>query len=199
VGRSSIRSYGLLRPPESRVGRVDTLFELLHRLELDTPERIQPFISTLDPDTERRSVADQIVDQVVVTDPSRYELYREIKQRFDHDGRDWPAGTRATSNGDQNALEAFLRSWIAYERHLREASSVQGLEEPAFLPSRRILERFAGLDAESKREIDRIRRLRNSVVHGIEAPEPAMLREATETLQRILARLDSQSNGEKQE
>jgi hypothetical protein len=50
-----------------------------------------------------------------------------------------------------------------------------------------------------RRELERIRRLRNAVVHGVETPEPETLRDATESLQRILERLkglvDTSSDG----
>jgi hypothetical protein len=50
------------------------------------------------------------------------------------------------------------------------------------------------LDPESRAEVERIRRLRNNLVHGIEVPDPADLVEAANRLQAILTRLGRQSN-----
>jgi ppGpp synthetase/RelA/SpoT-type nucleotidyltranferase len=173
---------------ESALGRVDALFDLLTRLELSTPERIQPFLGALHADTDRRSIADQIVDQVVATDESRYRLYSEIRHRYDT--KDGHGRSSARRRSEQEALGTFLTNWIALDRRLGRARRVKGLEGPEVLADRRVLERYLELDPEVRREIDRIRMLRNNVVHGEAEPDAAVLREATATLKRILAHLD---------
>lgn len=171
---------------ESAIGRVDALFELLRRLSLNTPERLISYISMLHGDTEHRSIADQIVDHVVGTDESRYMLYAEMRGQYDHSDA-LSAGDRRRSM--QQAIGAFLHEWIALERKLKEAQRAQGMEGEEVLAGRRTLERLFGLDPETRREIDRIRTIRNNVVHTGTDVDMETLREATATVRRILTHL----------
>lgn len=172
---------------ESALGRVDALYELLRRLDLNTPEQIKPFIEILHADTERRSIADQIVDQVVASDKARYKLYADIRRRFDPDSRDHKR--HGTNAGDAD-FGTFMRQWIELEHRMREASKAKGLEGPDVLIGRRLIERFTQLDTETRRELDRIRMMRNRVVHGELDVDRAELADATKTLRRILKHLD---------
>jgi len=174
---------------DSALGRVDALFELLAKLELNTPERVQPMVASLHPDTERRSVADQIIDQVVAADESRYRLYAEIRRRYDQS-----SAHAATSSGGRRkeylAFGQFLSLWTSLEQRIFDAAKAQGREGPEVALQRRTLERYFNLDPSSLRELDRIRALRNSVVHGTAELDVAVLTEATLALRRILKQLN---------
>lgn len=175
---------------ESALGRVDALYELLRRLELNTPEQLKPFIEVLHADTERRSIADQIVDQVVASDKDRYRLYADIRHRIDPNSLDLKHRSARPVNAD---FGTFMRLWIELEQRMREASKAKGLEGPDFLIGRRLIEKFAHLDIESRRELDRIRMMRNRVVHGDLDVDRAELADATKALRRILKQLDGTS------
>ena len=175
---------------ESALGRVDALYELLRRLELNTPEQLKPFIEVLHADTERRSIADQIVDQVVASDKDRYRLYADIRHRIDPNSLDLMHRSARPVNAD---FGTFMRLWIELEQRMREASKAKGLEGPDFLIGRRLIEKFAHLDIESRRELDRIRMMRNRVVHGDLDVDRAELADATKALRRILKQLDGTS------
>jgi ppGpp synthetase/RelA/SpoT-type nucleotidyltranferase len=171
---------------ESTLGRVDALFELLQKLGLNTPERLTPYVSMLHGDTEHRSIADQIVDHVVGTDESRYTQYTEIRRRYDHDDANRIVNRR---KAEQLALGGFLHQWVALERKLMEAQRTKGMGGPEVLAGRGTIEKLS-IDSETRREIDRIRTIRNNVVHGVADVDPETLREATATLRRILDNLN---------
>lgn len=175
---------------ESALGRVDALYELLRRLELNTPEQLKPFVEILHADTERRSIADQIVDQVVASDKDRYRLYADIRRRIDPDSRDHRHQGTVSIHTD---FGTFMRLWIELEKRMREASTAQGLEGPGVLIGRRLIEKFASLDIESRRDLDRIRMMRNRVVHGELDVDRAELADAIKTLRRILKQLGGPS------
>lgn len=56
------------------------------------------------------------------------------------------------------------------------------------MPTNQVLARL-GLDPDSRAELERIRRLRNNLVHGIEVPDQLDLVEAGQRLEAIVAKL----------
>ncbi|CAM5191506.1 hypothetical protein CDEF62S_02946 [Castellaniella defragrans] len=175
---------------ESALGRVDVLYELLRWLKLNSPEQLKPFIEVLHADTERRSIADQIVDQVVASDKDRYRLYANIRRRIDPDSRNHKFQSIVHTNTD---FGAFMRLWIELEKRMREVSMAQGQEGHGVLIGRRWIEKLTYLDIESRRELDRIRMMRNRVVHGELDVDRAELADATKALRRILKQLSGPS------
>lgn len=175
---------------ESALGRVDALYELLRRLELNTPEQLKSFIEVLHADTERRSIADQIVDQVVASDKDRYRLYADIRHRIAPDSLDHKHRSASPVDAD---FGTFMRLWIELEQRMKEASKAQGLEGPDFLIGRRLIEKITHLDVESRRELDRIRMMRNRLVHGELDVNRAELADAIKALRRILKQLGGKS------
>jgi hypothetical protein len=87
----------------------------------------------------------------------------------------------------------FLAQWIEFERAVRgkaverEIGSTSARLAP--MPSFRLLDRLGLLDADGRREVEWIRRVRNNLVHGVEIPAPSDLREAGERIQTLTARL----------
>ena len=69
--------------PDSALGRVDLLYALLSRLGLANPDRLEPYIGALNADSERRPLAEQVVDQLLAEDKARYQLYEELKSARD--------------------------------------------------------------------------------------------------------------------
>lgn len=167
----------------SALGKVDALFELLRRLQLNTRDLVRPFLEALNAHPERRAIADQLVDQVLVSDESRYQLYAEIRRRFDAKADDHPHPTTGTRD---NELATFLPLWIGLEQRMREASTAQGLEGPELPFGRRLIERYTLLHRETRRELDLVRMMRNRVVHSDLDVDRTELAEAAKTLRRIL-------------
>lgn len=172
---------------ESALGRVDTLYELLVKLSLTTPEQIRPLIASLHSEVEKRSISDQIVDQVVASDENKYKAYVEIRRKSEHESLS-KTDSAKTSN---EVFGEFMKQWVEFEKTLQEASRAQGLEGPDFVVSRNLINRFSNLDTESKKKIDWIRSLRNRAVHGHGETDINEMREATLMLKQILKMLRS--------
>jgi hypothetical protein len=170
---------------ESALGRVDTLYELLVRLSLNTPEQIRPLISSLHSDVEKRSISDQIVDQVVASDAEKYKAYVEIRRRSEHE-------SVARTDSDKLSSEVFgefMKEWISFEKSLQEAARAQGLEGSDLITSRSLIQKFATLDSDSKKKLEWIRFIRNRAVHGHGEINIDEMREATLMLKQILKQL----------
>jgi ppGpp synthetase/RelA/SpoT-type nucleotidyltranferase len=173
---------------DNALGRVDLLFEFLKRLNIETPEQLAPYVAALHSDVERRPVAEQIVDQLLAQDEQRYETYEQVRLSRTVAGASAELGDRAAVAPDAHeALGFFLSQWIRFERLMREAAQSRGLSESrTFVPSGRLLEKLGAFDPVTRADIERIRRMRNNLVHGIEVPDPADLLEAAERLRTIV-------------
>jgi hypothetical protein len=67
---------------EAGLGRVDLLFALLHRLKIDTPAQLAPYLEALHGNLEVRPLAEQVIDAILAEDESRYDVYRAIQERI---------------------------------------------------------------------------------------------------------------------
>jgi ppGpp synthetase/RelA/SpoT-type nucleotidyltranferase len=183
-------------PSDPALGRVDILFDFLKRISLESPDELEPYIRALDPDVEGRPIAEQIIDRMLAADPSRYSAYSAVRDERDRQ-RSFESPVEARRSADQHqALGRFLANWIAFERIVREAAEPYtiGMARKAIVPNRRVLQTMEALDAKSLFEVERLRRLRNNLVHGIESPSAQHISEATEMLGDIISELEHSPN-----
>jgi len=178
----------LLKGPASEavLGRIDVLYSLLRRLNLATPDGLEPYLATLTGDTERRPLAQQIIDQLLAEDASRYKTYEELRAVTDRESSYLSQDERLIAPEIQTAIGQFLSKWIAFERAIREIAATQFKDRRIGFPTTSVLAELQLFDEETLWEIDRIRRLRNNLVHGIEIPDAAEINEAGRRLEVIL-------------
>lgn len=170
---------------ESALGHVDLLYELLRRLDLNTQEAIKGLITSLHADVEKRSISDQIIDLVLAADASRYSVYAEIRGKREIEPT--AAANRSAQARADGVLGAFLQEWIELEKLALERGGSSGLDGDA--AARIAVIRLSNLSDQDKRELERIRALRNKTVHGRGVPDWADIREATKSLKRIVRKL----------
>ena len=177
-----------IKTNESALGHVDMLYELLKQLNLNSPEHVKSFLAKLHSDTDSKTISEQIVDEIVATDAKRYAAYTEIRRKSEIESSPSPTRPRPMRSVD-TVIEAFMRSWVDFEQILsRELKSQEG---DGILTGRHALERWQGLTATQRRELDRIWALRNRIVHGRSEPDLDELREATQSLKQLLEELRS--------
>jgi ppGpp synthetase/RelA/SpoT-type nucleotidyltranferase len=177
--------------PESAIGRVDLLFALLKSLEMHTPDALEPYLVSLSDDVERRPLAEQIVDRLVAEDRTRYNLYESIRLSRDRDATELTQLEQPAVQSDLNeAMGLFLVKWIKVEQLIREIIlERRGSEFRFVLPTAKTLQSLEVTDAATRDEIERIRRLRNNLVHGIEVPSAQDLVDAAERLEPVIEEL----------
>ncbi len=172
------------------LGRVDLLFDLLSRLDMARPDILRPYLENLHQDFERRPLAEQVIDQLLLQDESRYKLYdlvRISKPSLEMAVHGPPP--EATSHDVTDALGVFLAAWIELERFIREHAPPSMQYDPKF-PTWRILDRLVDLEPTRRQEFERIRRMRNNVVHGMEMPPVPDLIESAAFLKDLRASLE---------
>lgn len=176
---------------DAALGRVDVLFELLQRLELANPDALDPYIESLHADTERRPIAEQIIDQILAADDSRYATYTEIKSaRKLPYARVYEAQPGQSVDSSQ-AIGLFISQWIVFERFVRELTSIlqPDMHKSGIVPTTRRLAELEVFDKAMLFEMDVLRRLRNNLVHGVEVPDALYISEAADRLSTLLQEL----------
>jgi hypothetical protein len=162
----AVKSILASAPTEPAMGRVDVLFEFLSRLELNSAEAVEPYIAALQPNLERRPIAEQIIDQILAADASRYAIYEEVREERDA-YRSYESKDEALRAEMQHrALGVFLRNWIALETALREIGKSRNIDErQGLMPTGKLLERLQVLSLTEAIEFGRLQRMRNALVH----------------------------------
>lgn len=185
------RAAPILKSPlgDTALGRVDLLFELLLKLNMATPGDVADYILALSADTERRPVAEQIVDQILGEDRSRYQTYEEIRMSHQinvkQDQEEEPVVSEI-----YETIGLFLTQWVLLEQRFRSLAKLHGYSGPKVLmPTSKLVLELGLLPQEKISEFERIRRLRNSIVHGTGTPSLDDIREATLELQQIVGAL----------
>lgn len=164
---------------DSSIGRVDLLFSLLQQLDLNTPERLSKYLDALHSDLEKRPLAEQVIDQILAEDPSRYSIYEQIR------ALEVPSLSLTTSDptraSQSEAIGQFMALWIDYERILRSVAESKG-EARIGIPSIKALNLVPLPSSELRQAADRLRQFRNMLVHGIEVPDADYIRSQTNEL-----------------
>lgn len=172
---------------DSGLGRVDLLFELIRALGIDTPASLKPYIDALHGNVEQRPLAEQIIDALLASDPSRYDIYNSIRAQ-----RLWTSPKTDADDELYHHIGMFMSRWMELEALLREVSASQPSRGPV-LPTARQLITMELLSPDKVFDFDQLRRMRNLLVHGVEVPELAELDDATSRLDTILAEIRRQA------
>jgi ppGpp synthetase/RelA/SpoT-type nucleotidyltranferase len=172
---------------DSGLGRIDLLFNLLSRLKLDTPDGLGPYLELLHGDLERRPVSEQIIDAVIAEDESAYQTYLSVRAEDDSSRGE---SSRYGSRDEPGPVEVgrFLMRWTELERLLREQVPPAGRWRVT--PATSTLERLGVFNPQMSVEFDRLRQLRNDVVHGLELPSARDLAQATQRLATLISEIE---------
>ena len=156
---------------ESGLGRVDLLFDFISKLEINTPELLQPYIDALHGNVELRPLAEQIIDALLAEDSQRYEIYDSMRSE-----RPWARVKTDSDYETYRHIGMFMTRWMELEALLRELFPAK--PRGAIMPTTHQLSSLNLLPDDMLREFDRLRRMRNLLVHGVELPALADLEEA---------------------
>jgi ppGpp synthetase/RelA/SpoT-type nucleotidyltranferase len=168
---------------DSAIGRVDLLFQLLRDVGLNKPEDLARYIDALHADFEKRPLAEQVIDQILSEDVSRYAIYEDVRA-FDTPKIAYLAIDPPRSSQSQ-AIGQFMSLWIDYERMLRAVAAKKGYKSLG-MPSGRFLSTIDEIQPVLIETAERLRHFRNQLVHGIEVPDADYIRVQAEDLRRLI-------------
>lgn len=177
---------------EPVVGDVEILFRLLSELNISTPEALSPYIQGLTADSEQRPLSQQIVDQILASDPQRYAAYATIRSDSQIGEQSPSVESKLPVPVDPapDAIGHFMKQWIIFERFLREIAVSRGLARNVTLsPTRKFLSSLNIFTDEEIQQVERMRMLRNELVHGVRNRAPVLLRNEGDVLAKIMSRL----------
>jgi ppGpp synthetase/RelA/SpoT-type nucleotidyltranferase len=176
---------------DSSIGRVDLLFALLKQLDLNKPEKLAKYIDALHADLEKRPLAEQVIDQILAEDQSRYSAFVNIRSL------EVPSLTFLTTDthriSQSEAIGEFIAHWIDFEHILRSMAEKNG-ERSIGVPTIKILNRMDTSMPEVQQIANRLRQFRNMLVHGIEVPDAEYIRSQTNELKWLIERINQVLN-----
>ena len=163
----------------SDVGKVDVLFDVLRELREDSPAKLQRFIEKIAPEDKVSPIADVVIDKVLSAQSKRTaeRLSTLISATLSRGRFGVPLGDQT-----QAAIGYFLTQWISLEKLL--ARLVPQKDRSHFSMSYSM--RKLNLHPRLIDDIQRLRKLRNAVVHGMQPPSPPILTDAAEFLYRTI-------------
>jgi ppGpp synthetase/RelA/SpoT-type nucleotidyltranferase len=176
---------------KSGLGRVDLLFELLVQLELSTADALRPYLDALHGDLEKRPLAEQVIDSLLAEDPKRYEIYSRIRASKNQSKA---IGDRAPDGTPFKEVGYFLTQWLKLEQLLREVAPTANPRRPV-MPSARVLQTLGIYDDELAFDLEQLRHMRNSVVHGVDTPPALFLREAGDRVDTVITEIMRRLDG----
>jgi len=170
---------------ELPIGRVDILWELLKRADLNRQDRLEPL---LPPEHEalmsQSALSDQIIDAIPGGDPTLYlALQSNLIVPDAYVTKSPQAEARAGSTTE------FLAGWILLERTFKNIDPSDG---PRSNPVKKA--DMINMSPASKDTISWVRRLRNNLVHGIEIPPSKTLKDATAALESVFNELSNSTD-----
>lgn len=175
---------------EAAMGRVDTLFELLKALDLNKPEALARYVNPLHSDFETRPLSEQVIDQILAEDSGRYELYDNVRRIEQHSTL---ASVKRKTNRQHLAIGEFVQLWVRYESTLRQLTEkYYGGAHPPSAPMHYIKElsrHYENIPKTFVASAQRLQKIRNQVVHGIEFLPEESIWAATEELRELISQL----------
>jgi hypothetical protein len=185
--RASMTAAGPLEPV---MGRIDILFRLLQRAGLDRPDDLPQFLQSLDSETERRPLADQVIDRILASRTELYDDYLEIRRTASSGARNLNVGLNYPP---PEIVGSFLQKWIILERFDRALNRRNGPGRRIGLVSRRLLHEL-GFSEHLQLRFEVLRRVRNEMVHGVKIPEEGLLIAADAELGDLLDELEASND-----
>lgn len=162
---------------ELRLGNIELLFKLISKLKIISVKEIEPILKSVKFEKDRRTISQQIIDQIITGNEKRYRIYGELRAN----------GT----NSDQklrSATNYFLEQWIRLE-HLLNKASFKNLPRTRGAFNINTLKRADILDHETANRIVSLRKTRNVLIHDIEIPNTESLLEQGKEAQELLLKL----------
>jgi hypothetical protein len=177
---------------ELSIGRVDLLFRLLVKVGMDRPDKIGALIREVKTISEKRPLAEQMIDAILRGKPELYKTYEVIRNEQDVKAPYAIAKRRVLANRKERAIGLFVRQWIELEGVMLDLVKQKMPGESEFRIRKLLPLYFARLeigDKEMVNDIQRTRRLRNMLVHGREIPSTEVLTQESKSLRVLIQNL----------
>ncbi|MEV3965902.1 hypothetical protein AB0M34_34400 [Nocardia sp. NPDC050193] len=159
--------------------------DLTLRLEIDTPQKLAPYLHNINTGLEKQALADQVVERILQEDVSTYNILRDAQNELRRGG----AADSDTNKRIKELYFDFIFKWNELEGIIRGA--IRSRREPIPM-AEAIRYAFDGklLNSEVHPLIQYLRMRRNQYVHSDSFPDVERLRSDLDMLIRVLETID---------
>jgi ppGpp synthetase/RelA/SpoT-type nucleotidyltranferase len=163
----------------SDIGKVNVLINVLRALRQDSPAKLRRYLEQVAPEDKASPIADVVIDKVLFSQSKRTteKLSGLISKTMSRDRFGVLVGDQAEA-----AVGYFLIQWIGLEKTLARLVPQTSQTRFSISDSMRQLK----LDPSLISEIQNLRSLRNMLVHGLQTPDPATLRDKGKLIQKSI-------------
>lgn len=164
---------------ELHMGNIALLYRLLQQLQMTGLKDITPILKSVKFEKDRRTISQQIIDQIITGSEKRYRTYLELRE-----------SSGKISDDTRLAINLFLEQWVPLE-HLLNKVARHGSSRSKGTFNINTLKRMGTFDKETINKIVQLRKLRNVLIHDIELPELGQIVKFTDEAKELLSRLRS--------
>ena len=162
---------------EPRMGNVELLLRLMGRLKIANVKELEPILKSTKLVNDKRTITEQLIDQIICGNEKRYHLYRELRTPGEKLSKD-----------QYQAMEYFLKPWISLETVLSRLTLKSNPKARGTF-NVNSLKRMKALNKENLDKVVALRNARNGLVHGIEYPTTSALIKMGDDVRAILSQL----------
>ncbi len=183
------------------MGRVDILLRFLQKVGMDNPQRICPYLHSLDNIRSSRgykTIADYFVDLILNKNPDYYNQYVAAKYESSYNNPYVSIQKQIMLNKENKQLSFFIRRWIILEKAIKRVQQEKckqleakvGIKQRESLVS--IMRRDITADELMLEDIKYIEETRNKVVYSADIPDNIQLKNSAESIPVVLTKLREQ-------
>jgi ppGpp synthetase/RelA/SpoT-type nucleotidyltranferase len=166
---------------DDAIGRVDILFTLLKKINLDTADKISEYFKLLHNSLEKRSLVEQIIDLILIEDPSRYYVYMQVKSdNFYFLEQEKPSHRSKI----EETRAKFIQYWLDFEKKVRDKANEEGRKCLHITPEL-VSKIYSKTPKETILKIMEIQQIRNKLIHSDETIPTLSVKKAVIEIEKI--------------
>lgn len=180
------------------MGRVDILLKFLQKVGMDNPQRICPYLNSLDNIKSARgckTIVDYFIDLILNRNPDYYNQYVEAKYESSYNNPYVSIQKQIMLNKENKQLSFFINQWILLEKTIRKleheknshSEAKTGVRQRESLVS--IVRKDITADELMLEDIKYLEETRNKIIYSMEIPDNVQLRISAESIPVILKRI----------
>ena len=183
------------------MGRVDILLKFLQKVGMDNPQRICPYLHSLDNIRSARgckTIVDYFVDLILNHKPDYYNQYVEAKYESSYNNPYVSIRKQIMLNKENKHLSFFIGRWIALEKTIKmiQHEKDKQVEAKADVKQREslvcVIRRDISADELLLEDIKYLEETRNRIVYSADIPDNVQLKNSAESIPVVLNKIREQ-------
>ena len=163
--------------PAPLIGEPAVLMDYLRKTEQDTPAALLRYMNSVDGASAAEPIVNQLLDNMVEGEKDKYGLLGATRSEFTAED------SLPQIGGADVLVGEFINSWASLEKAIRGCEKSAGTRAP--------LQRLIrDLPSDFRTDFERLRAIRNRVVHAAETIVPSSMEKAIKDVKRLSERLE---------